>query len=774
MGLLEAKDAKGQTPLHLASHHHGGAEFLKEMTKILNSEQLVDFLKMADNGNNTPLHLVIEFEMGLTSYGKLAENRSSSEALRAVAEKLSGDQLFELLQMPGQRGQKLLHAIGGCANGAEFLKEMAEKLNPGQLIDLLKMTNPNNNTLLHGISQLKNSEVLSEFLKVVTDKLPPEELFNLLKTKNLLNNMPLHFAAQSPGGGVFLEAMIKSGKLSLEQLETLWAATNKKGKTPLNIALESPGGRAFLEVIVKNLPKEQLVHFLAMKSGNDNTLLHNVANFPKRGIFLRAIIESGKLSPEQLKAFLTATNKDGKTPIDFALDPNGMNTGVLKEIGKFSSEWLMEILTTPDKDGKTYFAKAMDAREEVAFLLALDSALPKEQLVNFLKTPDPSSGITPLHLAAQSGNKQLLDAVFMILKRYPEETIDLFQTKANGQTPMEIANETVKQDLEKALAEAQRRRDHPPQASMDLAAALTEIRMTPGFVDCSPEQQTYIIDYATQMIEGGDKLEFAIAVCASMAKLYQEKIDELMPDEIDVFKTYDPGVASGRIDQAMRTQITGKLREIMHANDADYKIISDYIRDQQQSATNMQSRAMKFFLFMQMEKTAAQIESEHYLGTGRDGPKTIEKLEHTFNKVCASGGISPDTYARSVAMYKAFIAIALKKVDFAGNDRDHNTCTVYRGIDRTTLEKSCPNYDTIKVGNEVQGLKHNSLESTSVERPIAIFNGAGTDTHMIRVSYSDIYVAFFMSPEMCAHKYGQEMELLCNLQRAETILKKRN
>jgi hypothetical protein len=97
------------------------------------------------------------------------------------------------------------------------------------------------------------------------------------------------------------------------------------------------------------------------------------------------------------------------------------------------------------------------------------------------------------------------------------------------------------------------------------------------------------------------------------------------------------------------------------------------------------------------------MESNYYLGVGVKSKqlKTKEKLEHTFNKVCA-------------------------------------------------------------------------LKSTSVGAPVVGFNSSGGDTHRMQVPFSNVFVAFFMSPEMCEHRHGNEMEFLCNLTGVPTILQARD
>jgi hypothetical protein len=277
------------------------------------------------------------------------------------------------------------------------------------------------------------------------------------------------------------------------------------------------------------------------------------------------------------------------------------------------------------------------------------------------------------------------------------------------------------------------------------------------------------------MIKGGYKAEYAIDVCTAMALLYREKIDELMPDEINVSNTYDIDREPGKSDQEMRVKVIGKLGKIMADNGTNYKIISSFLSNQQVGARSRESCAIKFYLLTQKRDEAAMKE-KYYLGIGRHHgqPNTVKKLERKLNKVCVLKEISLDTYAKAVTMYQAFTGVALKKIQVAGSNAENNTCTVYRGMDREALEGTCPNYDKIEEGGEVKGLKHNALESTSVEGPGLAFNLPGTDTHRMEVPFSNVFFVFFMSPEMCKHRFGGEQELLCDLTGVTTILQSKN
>ncbi|MDR1366419.1 MAG: hypothetical protein LBJ13_00720 [Puniceicoccales bacterium] len=274
-----------------------------------------------------------------------------------------------------------------------------------------------------------------------------------------------------------------------------------------------------------------------------------------------------------------------------------------------------------------------------------------------------------------------------------------------------------------------------------LASAMSELEKVENFTSCTPEQQVYIKEYARQMIEGGDKPEFAIAVCKDMALLYQEGIDRTMPDAINVAGT-------AKNDQQMRTNAVAQLRDIMKANGGDYGTIASYLRAQQEGSDKALSVVMRYFLMQQRQNPG----EERFLAINEG------KMKEAFE---AFEG-NTEEYAKTVAMYKAFTAIALNKVGFEGRNPQNHTCTVYRGMSTEALNAAYPGYDQKRDGDTFT-IKHNPLESTSIGGPIDTFNGPGKDTHTTEVPFSRVLVAYFMSPEMCASFCATEHEFICDL-----------
>jgi hypothetical protein len=344
------------------------------------------------------------------------------------------------------------------------------------------------------------------------------------------------------------------------------------------------------------------------------------------------------------------------------------------------------------------------------------------------------------------------------------------------------------------LAELEQRQQMIEKFSRLLVDTLDKIRATPEFQACSPEQQLYIVTYVKQMVEGGDKPEFAIAVGKDMALLYQQKIDEKLPREIKMPR--DPGkfVTYEKNDEIINpfqeiNKAVLDLREIMEENGGDYKLIDYYFYKQMNASTTKASEAMRYFLLTQRQDadSADDIEKNYYLGFHNENyddldsenfeeipRKCAAELEAKFKKVCKKhcedGG--QEKYARTVAMHRAFTAIALNKIDFPGKHPETCSVTVFRVMSREGLCQADPQYPQKAAGGTVT-MRHNVAESTSIGGPTERFG----DIHEFNVPFSRISAPYFlhsfgsnpMKNGKSAYKnaparFWVQRELVCNLQ----------
>jgi hypothetical protein len=102
-------------------------------------------------------------------------------------------------------------------------------------------------------------------------------------------------------------------------------------------------------------------------------------------------------------------------------------------------------------------------------------------------------------------------------------------------------------------------------------------------------------------------------------------------------------------------------------------------------------------------------------------------------------------------MYKAFTAIALKKINFPGKNSTKNSCKVYRVVSRKTLNEKYKTYAQSKEAGESVLISHQIGESTSICRPLAwIFEGildkepTPKDIHKFEVPFSCVLAAYFL------------------------------
>jgi hypothetical protein len=139
-------------------------------------------------------------------------------------------------------------------------------------------------------------------------------------------------------------------------------------------------------------------------------------------------------------------------------------------------------------------------------------------------------------------------------------------------------------------------------------------------------------------------------------------------------------------------------------------------------------------------------------------------------------------------MYKAFTAIALKKINFPGKNSTKNSCKVYRVVNRTALNERYNTYAQSKKAGKNVLISHQVGESTSICGPLDwIFEGTldkeptPKDIHEFEVPFFRVLAAYFLhlfddNPEykkkgwkdsageiVPGVGFWDERELVCNL-----------
>jgi hypothetical protein len=269
------------------------------------------------------------------------------------------------------------------------------------------------------------------------------------------------------------------------------------------------------------------------------------------------------------------------------------------------------------------------------------------------------------------------------------------------------------------------------------------------------QQVKFARQYKRNMLADGYKREFVDRVFVAMLTLYKNGIEELLPEDISSVSdvVYDPECI------AMRKEVTDKLSQIMKNNGADYDIINRYLKAQQQSSWSEQSLTMKYFLFTQREESADF--EKIYFWSGHNLSdlelRHIKEVIKNVKKEANDGGsisiskIKKEKYAQSVAMYKAFTAIALNKAKIPGKiNHKNNTCSLQRGMKREDLIKFYPEYAKINEGEIFTGtMKHGIADSAALGAPASEYtNPKEYDVIEMKIPFHRVLAAYFVSPEL--------------------------
>ncbi|MDR3144493.1 MAG: hypothetical protein LBT64_03280 [Puniceicoccales bacterium] len=268
---------------------------------------------------------------------------------------------------------------------------------------------------------------------------------------------------------------------------------------------------------------------------------------------------------------------------------------------------------------------------------------------------------------------------------------------------------------------------------------------------CTDAQQKYILQYGNALVKNGNKPKWAAQVCASMVILYSENMEQCIPKKIDI-----AGTVSSKKDTAMRKAAQKQISQKMKSHGASYKHILLYIRAQRLSSWHNGTHKMRAFLWKQRQNPddISNVFISSVVG--------IEKIKKAFPGQMSSAEVIE--FTKSVAMYKAFVAITLSRVNEPNTINHENlTCSLQRGLVRRSLVENYPEYSKIKEGGTVCLKKNGIADSTSLGNPPSAFTGKGTDVHQMNVGFERILVLYFMVPEMCKDVKGNEHEIICDL-----------
>jgi hypothetical protein len=321
-------------------------------------------------------------------------------------------------------------------------------------------------------------------------------------------------------------------------------------------------------------------------------------------------------------------------------------------------------------------------------------------------------------------------------------------------------------------------------------AILIQTETLSPLAECTPEQQAFMEQYKDAMIMDGNKPEFAAQVCASMAILYQSRIEQHIPAQITIEDNQTSGAITQSITDptsvvfaprfiAQRAVATKRLADVMNANGADYGIISDYLKQQRFSSWNPPCRVIKYFLLQQRTNWEQEANTVYYFEGNKRKQQNIglPKLQEACTKHFKSA--NPAKYAKTVAMYKAYTAIALRKTQFEGKDSAQRTCQLQRAMTRSELitrYKSA--YENVRQGEIFNEMKGGIADSAALGSPVYFFTQPQRqcDIHEMLIPFFRIHAAYFISPELCYDDvpqkkynveagYGGGHEFVCDFSR---------
>jgi hypothetical protein len=144
----------------------------------------------------------------------------------------------------------------------------------------------------------------------------------------------------------------------------------------------------------------------------------------------------------------------------------------------------------------------------------------------------------------------------------------------------------------------------------------TKLKTMLDTCQCNIDQRLIIMQYGADMVKDGNKMEFAVEVCKSMAILFANKIEKFLPKEINIRSKSEA--------KSMREVFKPKLESIMAKNGAKYGCVASYLSSQPQSSWSPASCALKYFLLSQRED--ANDANKYYLGA-----ETVRSLETKFS-----------------------------------------------------------------------------------------------------------------------------------------------
>lgn len=364
---FKEENKHGHKIVHLAANKPG---VLKTLLQCLSEGQCQAVFKELDKSANTILH------------------RTNAETLEEIVPFLAQDLLLELIKLPNDRGDTVLHAYANQPHSLKFLLGFFPR---ELLLDAITRTNNAGNTVLHSAC---NTSQRAESFRVIMERLPDNQKLHSVMPANNAGYTALNYFADNHE----LLAEI----LSFYPEDKRLAAVQKAAKVgAMHRAIVNPKS---VKKLLELYPPDQRLR-VVQDISFENTMLLSKAAESGRLSSLRAIL---KLLPEKQQfAAVNTYHAVSRTVLQNAV----RNNTSLKEMSAFFSQEQWLALVQLDTEGNMllhYAAGKAELLEEILLHLPEDKRFDSIKIANY-------NGETLLHRCVFYNYSQSVEVIFKFL-----------------------------------------------------------------------------------------------------------------------------------------------------------------------------------------------------------------------------------------------------------------------------------------------------------------------------------------------------------------------
>ncbi|AHX11001.1 ankyrin repeat family protein [Neorickettsia helminthoeca str. Oregon] len=446
MPLLCARDADGNTPLHLGLQRGNGGLVLS-LLKLLSPGDLLEVCKTSNSGGvsvlqaallcgNRQVLKLLQKSLNPDQLGEIlvCEDHTSRTPLHAAT--LSGDvELFSLvLGLLGSEaaaglaslcdinGNGLLTAAVGSGNGGMVRAVLAA------FPDFLKETHDHNNegqNILHAAVGSGDPAILH----LILGQLSANSVVQLCCCSDRYANTPLHMAVAMRNIALLRLMLQKVKQCSLGDRDGIFCTTDSSGSTVLHLAV-ALGDVEMVKLVADTMSTEALYGVMLLDDVSQaRGPLHTAAVFGNVEI-VKCLVE--RLSPEQLFKVLSRVDLSGNTPFCLAAAHGNVEIVKLfiKRLGKecyckFLSSSIREVLAETSERAQEDPSSRGDAALNILVNAAVANhpgvitqilkPLSAERRFAILAHYTYGCAFTPLHMAVLHNNLDCANALLRSL-----------------------------------------------------------------------------------------------------------------------------------------------------------------------------------------------------------------------------------------------------------------------------------------------------------------------------------------------------------------------